>query len=363
MREFGQRTAEAFDVGPELSQAFRVLSLICALLVVMIHVPVDLAIPDARLVSRVFHTGICRIAVPFFFAAGFFLAGSCKGQGWWRREVLKRCKSLLVPYAVFGIAYAVVMCGLVLWASNLYDPSHTRAENLAYVANPLNIVGLVPYDRPVLKLLWFVRGLFVFVILSPVLVWLSRDRFGLGFFLLTALCAFGADLARQMGFPSCWGEVFDMGMLPLGGLFHFSAGLFMRQHARVFGFLMSPCGILAGGVLAVLGLADFGGAMGSALLAVNVGILLFYLGCLSVLAKHPLALPASLLACAFPVYMVHRFLLLPIRLVSKVLTGSAKIPWCWHFVTSLVLFGLSVGLVLALRRIVPRTSKVVFGGR
>ena len=248
MREFNQDSKRLIDIGPTLSQAFRVLSLICALLVVMIHVPVDLTLPSGWWTSRIFHTGICRIAVPFFFfAAGFFLAGHCDERGWWRREVSKRCKSLLIPYIVFAVAYATVMWGLVLWSSNLYDPSHTQAENLAYVTNPLNMLGLVPYDRPVLRLLWFVRGLFVFVVLSPFLVFLIQDRFGFGFFVITAVCAFGANLVHRMGFPSEWMELFYMGMLPFGGLFHFSAGLFMRQNACIFTQFMSPYFILLGG--------------------------------------------------------------------------------------------------------------------
>lgn len=365
MPELVQSSTKIVAVGPTLSQAFRVLSLICALLVVMIHVPVDLALPSGWWTSRIFHAGVCGMAVPFFFfAAGFFLAGHCAEAGWWRREVTKRCKSLLIPYIVFGVLYAVIMYGMVRWSSCLYDSTWTKAENLAFVSNPLNILGLVPTGRPVLKLLWFVRGLFVFVVLSP-LVWFAvRGRSGLGFVLLALSCFFGVKLMTLPGLQLGSEKMFGMGVLPLGGLFHFSAGMFMRSHGKVFASLMSAlpttlifgAGLILGtSILSPLDWID--GPLRS------VGNLSVYIGCLSLFAKYPVSISPMLLSCAFPVYLLHRFLLLPIRLVFKLLTGSTMVPWCWHFIMSLVLFAFSVGFVLLMRRLIPKTSKVIFGGR
>lgn len=364
MPELAQSSTKVVKIGPALSRAFRVLSLACALLVVMIHVPVDMSVSAGLWTSRIFNSGICGMAVPFFFfAAGFFLAGHCEGQGWWWREVAKRCKSLLIPYVVFAVAYAAVMCGLVLYSSNLYDSTHTQAENIAYVTNPLNILGMIPADRPVLRLLWFVRGLFVFVVVSP-LIWLAvKGRMGFGFLLLALGCVFGARIMLRVGFPPKYANVFGMGIFPLIGLFHFSTGMFLRTQKRILDTILfvPAVSLTVGGV--ILALNIFVRQAWTAQLLGSIGNLALYLGWLALLVKHSISISDLLLSCAFPVYLIHRFLLLPIRLLFKVLTDCAKIPWCWYLVVSVILFAASVGLVLLMRRFIPKTSKVIFGGR
>ena len=53
------------------------------------------------------HCGVFGIAVPFFFiCSGYFLARHMEECGWWRRECIKRARTLLAPYVFWCLAKA-----------------------------------------------------------------------------------------------------------------------------------------------------------------------------------------------------------------------------------------------------------------
>lgn len=88
-------------VSQELSHKMSGFGFFCAILIVFIHVYYNIKPEDGVLwwtwicVAQ----GVSRIAVPFFFvASGFWLAGHVGEQGWWRREIVKRLSSLVLPF-------------------------------------------------------------------------------------------------------------------------------------------------------------------------------------------------------------------------------------------------------------------------
>ena len=90
-----------------LSCKFTNMAFVCACLVVLIHVLVRPVRGSALWwISGILGAdGIARVAVPFFFfAAGFFIAGKYEEELLvnWRKECLKRCKTLVLPYEVIA---------------------------------------------------------------------------------------------------------------------------------------------------------------------------------------------------------------------------------------------------------------------
>ena len=114
----------------------------------------------------------------FFVVSGFFLARHAQGGGfcgWWRGEILKRVRSLLLPY--------------FLWcAIGLSGPDLLRQFGL---------VGVAPAaDSP----LWYVKFLFLFCLVSPLLVAGVRGLRGWALPVLGVLLALLPHFALPMKF-------------------------------------------------------------------------------------------------------------------------------------------------------------------
>lgn len=142
-------------IGKATSDKISAISFICTCLVVLIHVP----IPSTQLssgwyLSKFLSYGICLISVPSFFViSGFFLGLHQNETGWWKREVVKRIKSLLLPYLSFNLLY-------FLWISDF--------EHLSFSTMIKATIGS-PFGFPTLGPTWYIRSLFLFVLISPLL--------------------------------------------------------------------------------------------------------------------------------------------------------------------------------------------------
>ena len=118
-------------------------------------------------VTEITRGGLSRMAVPYFFlASGFFLAGHVGEQGWWKREARKRIGTLLIP--------------LVIWCliGTIWGAFWTACAN--YLAGrPLGYD--IPFCNgewvPGVGILWFVRNLFLLVLVSKAIAWMI-ERIG-----------------------------------------------------------------------------------------------------------------------------------------------------------------------------------------
>ena len=158
------------SITKQLSTRFANMAILCAMMVVAIHVlkrPQPFG-TSAWWVRQVFGEGICRIAVPFFFfASGYFVANHFNESGWWRREVIKRLKSLMAPYLFWAII-GFLLVGFMLMTRNIMMDKPL----LDGVFSPSRIVsamGLNPFHVPELRQLWYLRVLFIFTLLSPLI--------------------------------------------------------------------------------------------------------------------------------------------------------------------------------------------------
>ena len=199
------------------SERIKATGFLCALLVVTIH-SATLAddMPRAvRILQNIGTNTVSRLAVPWFFViSGFFLANKAFEENtslsiWYRMSLHKRLMSLAIPYFLWNVIYYVFKiltgkCGFDVW--------HCFAQ----------ITGL-DYGgySPACGQFWYVRCLFVYILLSPVFV-AAIWRKWVGFTALAVLAVlwlFGASpLVRHIQ-PFNWSY-----------MLFFGSGLWIARH-------------------------------------------------------------------------------------------------------------------------------------
>ena len=158
-----------------LSNKIANMSLLCSLMVICIHVLKRTQAPGsfAWRCRQLSGEGLCRIAVPFFFAAaGYFLAMHFCEKGWYKREVLKRIRTLAVPFVVW-CSICFMLCSCIMVLANLSN-GQIWHEGLFSLNRIVRSLGVNPVAVPELRQLWFVRVLFVLVLVSPILRFVER---------------------------------------------------------------------------------------------------------------------------------------------------------------------------------------------
>lgn len=348
----------------DISARFANMSIVCAFLVVCIHV--GGVFENGSIgwwFSELTRDGIARVAVPYFFlASGFFLAGKFAGvplRGMlpvWRNEVLKRVRSLLVPLVIWPIIWMLWNAPFIMVANKIAVRPLTHA---------------VPFLNGVLwpgfGILWFVRFLFILVLLSPLLLFLIR-KCGYAW-LVVAFAAYWSaytflDLWKPMG-PFAW----CVYVVSLEGIAYFSLGLLLRCNVSV---ILALRGIMAYGILS-LGILfmvlsvickflqiTVSEACGSGYLNLRHFPVPFLMAGIFGLMP-PRRFPYYLISAAFPVYLLHCVWVLPIRCVLNQIRFVPAVAR--YLIVWLGAFGLSVFTAWLMRKRTPKVADVLFGGR
>lgn len=203
-----------------LSSKISNMGFFCACLVVLIHVPRADG-EFAWWMNHFVQMGICKIAVPFFFiVSGYFLSKHFDEVGWWKREAMKRVRSLLIPLLVWSTAFTLMTISAYL-AHNLY-----KGLPVFESISPLfvfNLLGLNPLHLPGNEPLWYIRALLVCVLISPILKKLAT-RIGLmilfvAYFIVCPDWCSGDNVIR-------YGLL--QGPISLFAIFFFTLGIYLR---------------------------------------------------------------------------------------------------------------------------------------
>ena len=334
-------------ISSDLSHKMANMSLVCAILIVSQHVFTMACVPPRGTglwwFFCLFRGVFTEIGVPYFFlAAGFFLSGHVCEEGWLGRETGKRVRTLLVPFFLWSILTIVIR--IVGFA----------ASNLA--THKFWTAGLDFSFHYFYHLQYFLRSLFVFVLLSGVLVALIRRLRAGAIFLLFgcyyALAAVGVagDMAHYL--------------FPIHGIAYFSLGIYLR----IGGWRIDRPRLLYGLSWIALGVCYV------------VRILALHRGAQSAIAFYctvPLAMiavwsimpcaawPKKLTSCSFPIYLLHPFCLYFMYGIAGVLgygdiAGRSAVAYVLAF---LLATAGCFALTFALRRFTPKMSEVMFGGR
>lgn len=326
-------------ISEDLSIHFRTMSFACACLIVVLHACARPMFGTWNwVVAYCIGSGICQVAVPFFFlASGYFLAGRLCEEGWYGRSVRSRIHTLLVPFfswrlicVVFGlcIAYGINAIGYSNYRGNIVIPDYSLNWWL-------NLPGLNPFEN--VGAIWYLRALFILVVASPCLVTFLRK---IGAWTIISLFALYL-LSVCMLEPNTRAWNFFEYFLSLRGLVYFCVGIYLREceirFVRGSGGLL----LLSGWGLLVLKtyLASWGFSRGEAVVGcLMVPGLMFSVWWLTQHVKWPL----SLTTMAFPLYLIHQMVLLVIAIGFAILGLSA------YARTSLFGMGVKVFLAIAM---------------
>lgn len=164
------------------SEKIKKMSFIMAFIVLVIHSGNNVkgeVYPFAYLFQTSFSLGFCRFAVRMFFLiSGYFFFLKVHE---WRDcipNILKRAKSLVVPYLLWNVVFCIVYFILYLFPVSDYV-NKSVADDILQLLREGNIISLLGYlfwPQPVNWLLWYVRDLFIFSLFTPFIYWLLNNK-------------------------------------------------------------------------------------------------------------------------------------------------------------------------------------------
>lgn len=344
-------------LSPTVSAKISKMSLLCAFFVVCIHFPpLGGRIGDGGWwVRHLFHQGICRIAVPFFFiVSGYLLAQHCNETNWWKAALAKRLRTIVLPFFIWSLLYAIYASLRILLA-NILEGNPLTTELPITGRDLLWILGLLPDKHPFLTPLWFLQGLFIFVVIAPVLVRMIQKGKTIRtlVLLILALVFFFNPLYAQN----------KILLFTFTHVIWFAVGLHLAVYpidTRSRQGLSPACGCLGGICLILSSLSDlYGWPCGGGLSELHIPFTLYFFW--SKLSGNPWQ--PSLVQTTFPIFLMHMFFLSFLRAVYIRLPFAESIPVFASFLACGLTFIASIRTAQALHRYLPRTAAVLFGGR
>lgn len=354
-------------IDERLSQKLKAVSFLCAMLVVVIHCPILnkrewISNPEYRasipVVCSALHMVIdvfTRGAVPLFFAiSGFLVAVKFRPDcSWYLRTLKKRVLTLFVPFVLWNVIYLFV--NVVLGRTQLCF------DGAGIVAASRLILGWDFKSGVACFQLWFIRNLLVFIVLSPLLVWLFR-RPVIGLLALIALAILAAF--------NVWSP-----LISYAGVLYFSIGLFfgfnhnaweewLRRHCRT---MRIGTGAMAVALICIGCWVGYDGARYETYRTLMIPLSLGVMGVLwfgTDFLLHCLACFRNFFSLSFFIYAVH---VLVVSFVSLVLgkcglTGCSFIGLVGLLKIVLVVV-LTIILGLAVRRYSRHSFLILTGGR
>lgn len=353
-------------ISNSLSAKMANMSFICACMIVLFHAT---PAPQAgsfmwwicHIVGR---EGICMMAVPWFFlASGFFLAGHLGGYaGWWKHEVAKRIRSLVVPFYIWMVVS--FLFGIAIWYMKAHV-FHMQVKSTPFSLSPamfiLKMLGLHPVED--IGVFWYMRCLFLMVLISPVLHWLMKWKWMVfaafsSLFLAVSWC-FTNGASEDFYF------FFDR-FVSIRGFVYFFLGIILRSQKALLRFDRNVAiGSFAIGIILLVvdnGILLRGSAVMSGMFeAILVPFLL--VGIFGVMSGSHF--PRWITGSSFPIFLMHNIFLSLSSLGFKVIGmyGDVRYDLVMMFMRAFVAIVCSISVSAFMHRYLPRASSILFGGR
>lgn len=203
-------------ISKELSTGMQVANLLATLLVIAIHYTSKFGagIPSSITANFFFQelltNNLARVAVPFFaLSSGFFLFLSFERMDSYRIILLKRWKTLILPY---GLASGLIFLLVKIRALLGGDAFHIELSEL------VNIMV-----TPLAGQFWFLRDLIILVLLSPIMYLMVKRGGILAPLFLSVLWFFEIQVFPVVG---------KWYLLNIETIFFFSIGCFLSFYPR-----------------------------------------------------------------------------------------------------------------------------------
>lgn len=146
-----------------LSEKIKVLSFLLTVLIVILHTNMaNLCTGGVRFLQEVMTAEVTRIAVPLFYLTSGFLFFINYQNTWgdYRRKLGARTCSLLIPYVLF------LLCGSLA----MFVLEHVYTIDAFWEILKHGILSSPPIFYP----LWFLRDLYVMVLIAPIVYWVIK---------------------------------------------------------------------------------------------------------------------------------------------------------------------------------------------
>lgn len=209
-------------MNPEVSKKIRILSFLLMAMICLIHgynlnQGGWLTLPPfwMSFLETFISDGICRSAVPLFFAVSGFLATKSVPEKfsfiWYLQLLRKKVKTLLIPYLIVSLLGIVLVVGLQLIPFTESFFVSYSLKNLS-ISDWITIFLISPVPYPI----WFIRFLFIYFTIFPI-IYLSTKYLKLVYILFALYLWVSFAMQSKLHISKMEAE----------GLFFFSLGLFI----------------------------------------------------------------------------------------------------------------------------------------
>lgn len=339
-----------------LSNKLKILSFVLILLVVMIHANIisNSSSQISIFIQRFISDGLALCAVPMFFIISGFLFGysfdSTKLFQSYKSKLKKRVRSLLIPYLLCEIVGI-----LFLFIFQLIVPAFIINSGLTVHNFVMSDIIKEMFISPkIFYQLWFVRDLFLCVVISPLLI------LGIKYLKIVFILAL---LVLQFYIAHIY-------ILGIGSIFYFSLGLYFSfyhsyllryRFSSKFWWLVPILWFVATAVIcATHTKSSFG------LLIQILGIISIWIGYdLIFNIKKKYFIPLDLTAFTFFIFLFHEPLLSIIKKSYIAIVGTDSIfkELFLYFVAPIIIIAICIYAGVALKSKRPRMYSFITGGR
>jgi len=316
------------------------MGFICSLFVVCQHLPNMTGVESISYwIGKLIFNGLCQIAVPYFFiASGYMLARHVDERGWWLNALSTRFKSVVCPFWMWNLLY--FFFGMALSSIADYLHGGSNLANCLSLHSIARVSGFHFLERPFLIQFWYLRSLFLFVVVSPIFVWVIGRR---KWCLLCLVSLFLLGLLFPPAFTSraCF-DIFRTYTFSFYGLFWFVLGIALRRFPVKFQInkLISVFALFISLLILILDVPS-----------VTFHVPFALIGVWGLMPEH--AIGGLLPLCSFEIYATHGFVikLLYCFGLKKVDTDVAMIIQC------IVVFSVTILVSIGLARFFPGWSR------
>lgn len=322
---------------------------LATVLVVMCHVDNFMAPERQTFLVRYFGDWFTAAnTANFFVLSGYFLGCRFGEDGWYGKALLKRLRTLLVPYVLWSLIYLAI-CVLIVGLKNHDWVLPTFKEPFFGIASIFGIGwNKQSFDFP----LWYIKTLFYFIIVSaPFFYLIKRSVWWLYGFVVGCLVAYFAFPQQADAIRYCFPLV-QFGAFLVGAAFALRGWSVHIPKKAVFGAVA----LAVWSVLSWLAMS-FDGCLGRVLGVVNV---VGSMACLYVVVSSlSVRVPQWASRSSFFVYAAHWiFLILLSRLPCPAISA-----FCVYSLRLTIALVVLIGLSRLLDRFMPRLNSLLCGGR